>query len=192
MSLAVCVIASEKRRETTFPLVLDSVRAQSPDEIVVVADFPVEAKGVRSLMVPAMTRTTCDALVKRDVGWLATTTHAVCFLCDDHAIAPGFIDAYWRHYAPREDWDACAPTRYCLRDGERVWLNMGRDEGYIGGHAGIYRRICSVMQPWAATYHHPNWDVLHTRQLVQLGARVLYASESLAIQDLIPEDRPWL
>lgn len=191
MSLGVVIIGSEKRRETTFPACLESVRAQAPDQIVVVSEFPVVAKGVRSLVVPPMTRTTNDALVKRDVGWLATTTDHVLFLCDDHALDADFKRVYLAHYAERPDWDILAPSRYCLRDGDRTWLAMGRDHGYVGGHGGIYHRWCSVLMPWAATHHHPNWDVIHTKQLVEMGARLLYAATDLAIVDLIPEDMPW-
>jgi hypothetical protein len=153
MSFAVVVIGAEKRRESTFPRVLDSIRNQTqpPEEIVVVADFPVQAKGVRSLVVAPMTRTTVDALVKRDV----------------------------------------VPARYCERDLERVWLNVGRDYSYCAGHAGLFRRVLSHALPWSATYHHPNWDVLHSHQLVAMGAKLMYAENDLAVQDLEPEAQPW-
>ena len=191
MSLAVCVIASEKRRESTFPAVLDSVRAQSPDEIVVVADFPCEAKGVRSLMVPPMTRTTCDALVKRDVGWMATSSQHILYLTDDHALDPNFVERYLDRYAFRPDWDILVPARYTHRDMERVWLNVGRDHSYCGGHAGLFRRVLGCVLPWAATLHHPNWDVIHTKQLVAAGAKLVYAENDLAVVDLEPEAQPW-
>lgn len=193
MSLAVVVIASERRRETTFPHVLDSVRLQVPgaEEIVVVADFPVAASGVRSLVVPPMTRTTCDALVKRDVGWMATTADHILYLTDDHALDTDFVQRYLERYAFRTDWDILVPARYCHRELERVWLNVGRDYSYCSGHAGIFRRVLGQCLPWSATYHHPNWDVLHTHQLVAIGAKLMYAEQDLAVVDLEPEAEPW-
>jgi hypothetical protein len=193
MSLAVVVIGSDKRRESTFPRVLDSIRNQTvpPEEIVVVADFPVQAKGVRSLTVAPMTRTTIDALVKRDVGWLATTADAVLFLTDDHALDPDFVARYMDRWAHDPLWHILVPARYCERDLERVWLNVGRDYSYCAGHAGIFRRVLSQALPWSATYHHPNWDVLHSHQLVAMGAKLMYADNDLAVQDLEPEAKPW-
>ena len=191
MSLAVCVIASEKRRTSTFPRVLDSVRDQHPDELVVVADFPVQATGVRSLVVPAMTRTTCDALVKRDVGWMATTAAHILYLTDDHALDPDFVRCYLERWAFRTDWDLCVPARYCHRELERVWLNVGRDYGYAAGHAGLFRRVLGHCLPWSATHHHPNWDVIHTHQLIAMGAKLMYAENDLAVVDLEPEAEPW-
>jgi hypothetical protein len=192
MSLAVVIIASEKRRETTFPQCLESVREQEPAEIVVVADFKVEAKGVKGYRVAPITRTTVDALIKRDVGWAVTAAHNVCFLCDDHALTGTFVKTFKKEYA-RKDWDMLAPSRFCMVNADTaVQLNVGKDQQYIGGHCGIYRRDCAAMLPWSATEHHPNWDVIHTHQLAQLGARLMYAGNDLAILDLIPEDRPWL
>jgi hypothetical protein len=159
---------------------------------VVVADFPVQAKGVRSLVVAPMTRTTVDALVKRDVGWLATTADAVLFLTDDHALDPDFVKCYMDRWAVRPDWHICAPSRYTVRNMERIWLNVGRDLGYVGGHAGIFRRVLSHALPWAATHHHPNWDLIHTHQLVALGAKLMYAENDLAVVDIEPGATPWL
>ena len=206
MSLAVVIIASEKRRESTFPLVLDSVRAQSPDEIVVVADFPCEAKGVRSFYVAPMTRTTIDALVKRDVGTVATSSDHICYLCDDHLLAPGFVDVFRDRYEP---WDMLCPARYTVRPnqdvavpwmgdyhtcarGDRIWLNVGRDHSYIGGHCGIYSREIISKLPWSAGPHHRNWDLLYSHELVKRGARLMYADTDLAVEDIEPGATPWL
>jgi hypothetical protein len=191
VSLAVVIIAHEKRRETTFTTCLNSVRDQDPDEIVVVADFQVEAKGVRGIRVAPITRTTIDALIKRDVGWLATKATNVCFLSDDHALTGTFVNTFRREYA-RKEWDMLAPARFTIVGDTAVQLNMGQEHGYIGGHCGIYRRNCANLLPFTATDHHPNWDVIHTRQLKKLGANLLYAGIDLAILDLIPEDRPWV
>lgn len=191
MSIAVVIIASEKRRETIFPSVLESVREQEPDEIVVAADFPCEAQGVRSLLVPAMVKTTVDALVKRDVGWIATISNHICYLCDDHRIAPGFVDTFRRRYDERDGWDILVPSRFCERSGVRYLLEVGQKQHYAGGHCAIYKRWCGYAQPWSATFHHPNWDVLHSLQLRDKGARLLYATNDLAVEDLEPEAQPW-
>lgn len=191
MSLAVVVIASEKRRETTFRSVLESVLRQAPDEIVVVADFPCEAKGVRSLVVPAMLRNTIDALVKRDVGYMATTADHICYLCDDHELAPDFVRCYMERYANRPDWDLLVPSRYTVREGARIWLNVGRDLGYAGGHCSIESRVLGYALPWAATLHDRLWDLIRSHQLVQLGARLMYADTDLSVVD-IEGGTPWL
>ena len=191
MSLAVCVIASEKRRASTFPLVLESVRAQSPDEIVVVADFPCVAKGVRSFYVPALTRTTIDALVKRDVGTVATWSDYICYLTDDHILAPEFVDTFYEQYQAGE-WDMLCPARYTVRDQERIWLNVGKDHSYIGGHCGIYPRDVIAHLPWSAGPHHRNWDLLYSHELVKCGARLMYADTDLAVEDIEPGATPWL
>jgi hypothetical protein len=191
MSIACCIIASEKRRTTTFTRCLESVREQGFEQVVVVADFPVSAKGVRGLVVPPMAKNTCDALIKRDVGWLATTAQRLLYLCDDHILSPDFLRVYMEQYANRGDWDVLAPSRFCWRDNEVCWLNMGANDGYVGGHAGIYDRVCSLMIPWAATVHHPNWDAIHSFQLTKLGARIAFAGQDLAIED-IEGGTPWL
>jgi hypothetical protein len=193
MSLAVVVIAHERRRETTFPRVLESVLREQPNEIVVVGDFPVEATGVRSFIVPPITRTTIDALVKRDVGHLVTHSEHICYLSDDHALAEGFMDAYrlWSTVP-----DILVPSRFCWQpvpwpSKMKTWLEVGKREGYAAGHCAIYKRWCGHALPWAASYHHPNWDVLHTRHLEKLGAHMAFADHDLAIEDLEPEARPW-
>ena len=210
MSLAIVVIASEKRRETTFPAVLDSVRAQSPDEIVVVADFPCEAKGVRSFVVEPMLRNTIDALVKRDVGTVATAADNICYLCDDHILAPRFVDTFRNRY---ESWgcEMLCPNRYTLRPvpvmappvegswaggivapGNPIWLNVGRDARYIGGHCGIYHRSAIRQLPWSAGPHHRSWDLMHAHRLVAMGASLMYAEKDLAVIDVEPGAQPWL
>lgn len=188
MTLAVVIIASEKRRETTFPRVLESVLREQPNEIVVVADFPVTATGVRSFVVPPMTRTTVDALVKRDVGALATSSEHICYLSDDHALDCGFMDAFRRWSTVP---DILVPQRFCLNGVSRTWLPVGQREGYAAGHCAIYNRDFIIKLPWSASYHHPNWDVLHTMHLVKLGARISYGGQDLLVEDLEPEASPW-
>ena len=191
MSLAVVVIASEKRKDTTFLPVVQSCIEQYPDQLVVVADFPWPYREKwRHYHVPALTRTTIDALVKRDVGWIATDTESIMYLSDDHRLGPDFIDTFKADYATLR-WDILVPSRFCMRTSERVALNMGQAEGYCGGHGGIYRRRLLHYCPWSATPHHPNWDVIHTHQHVKSGARLRYAWPDLAIEDIEPGAEPW-
>lgn len=190
MTLAVVVIASEKRMNTTFPLVMESVLAEQPDEVVCVADFHC-AGPWRHLMVPAFTKTTIDALIKRDVGWVATTSENVMYLSDDHRLAPGFVKAL-QYYDSTLGWDVLAPSRFCTTtDGQTVRLNMGEGTQYVAGHGGIYRRSIAPLLPWTACIPHRNWDVIHTHHLIANGARVAYANEDLAIED-IEGGTPWL
>jgi len=192
MTLAVCVIASEKRQFTTFPEVMDSVVKEKPDEIVCVADFPyVTCGNWRHEVVSPMLRNTIDALVKRDVGWLCTSADYVCFLCDDHVLTPGFVHTF-RKECENKPWAMLAPSRFCMKDGEKLWLNVGEKEAYIGGHAGIYHRSCSKMLPWSAGPHHPNWDLLHTHWLRSAGAVLAYAGKDLAVEDIEPGAEPWM
>lgn len=188
--LAVVIIGHPMRRQTTLLDSVQSILDQNPDELLVVGDYPHTAPWP-TVTVDPMTRTTIDALVKRDVGWLKTTAESVLFLVDDHRLDPEFMNVYRTHYAQRRDWDVLVPARYTVRDGRRIWLNVGQDMGYCGGHGGIFRRVCASLLPWSAGPHHPNWDVLHTHQLVQLGAKLVYANQDLAIEDIEPGASPW-
>jgi hypothetical protein len=190
MTLAVVVIASEKRMYATFPSVMQSVLDEKPDEIVCVADFHC-AGSWRHIMLPAFTKTTLDALIKRDVGWVATTSNAVMYLSDDHRLHPGFVHAFREEYEGDRGWDVLAPARYAMKDGQPIKLNMGEATQYVAGHGGIYRRKIASILPWTATIPHPNWDVIHTHHLIANGAEVRYVSEDLLIED-IEGSTPWL
>jgi hypothetical protein len=189
VSLAVVVIASEKRAGSTFVPVMMSVVEEKPDEVVCVADFHM-AGPWRHLMLPAFTKTTLDALIKRDVGWVATTSDAVMYLSDDHRLAQGFRNIY-RYYENRDDWDVLVPSRFVQKDGKPLKLNVGEGTRYVAGHGAIYRRRIAHILPWTATIPHPNWDVIHAHHLIANGARVVYADVDLAIED-IEGGRPWL
>ena len=192
--LAVVIIASERRRTTTFPEVLESVRIAEPAEIVVVGEFPVEAQGIRSYVMEPMLHNTIDALVKRDIGTLATQSPNICYLCDDHMLRPDFAKVFEECYAEL-NWSALCPARYCFKPGEDVktWLNVGQDLGYIGGHCGIYRRHWVTRElPWSAGPHHRNWDLFYHQRLKQRGASIAYAHQDLAVMDIEPGATPWL
>lgn len=189
-SLAVVVIASEKRMNSTFPLVVQSVLDQKPDEFVVVADFHAHGNW-RHLMVPALTRTTIDALIKRDVGWAATQSENVMFLSDDHRLDPNFVQAFRDNYS-NTFWGLLAPKRWCRGADGPVELNMGEREKYVAGHGGVVRREIGRILPWTAIAHHRNWDVTWSHYVQAHDAALKYAEWDLAIEDLEPEAKPWL
>jgi hypothetical protein len=187
MSLAVVVIASEKRMNTTFPLVMQSVLSEQPDEIVCVADF-YNPGPWKHIQIPVYTRTTLDALIKRDVGFVATQSDSVMYLSDDHVLTPGFVQAFRDH---EQEWDILVPTRWCMKYEEKIGLNMGQATNYCAGHGGIYRRRCGHTLPWTATIPHPNWDVIHSHHLIANGCVMKY-TDKLFIQDIEPGAQPWM
>ena len=195
MSLAVVVISHDKRLDKLGEVVR-SILWQRPDELVIVADsarptdWPKCGRGERWLTVAPVTMTTLDALIKRDVGWMATTSDYICYLADDHALAPGFVTAFHLRYAYKE-WDILCPQRFCICENAEVPLNVGQREGYAGGHCAIYKRWVNHELPWMAGAHHPNWDVLSTQAQIAAGAKLAYADRDLLIEDLEPEREPW-
>lgn len=191
--LAVVVVASEKRKDTTFPVVMKSILEQNPDEIVSVGDFEYPSQNFwHHLVCAPLTRTTVDALVKRDAGIVATESDHILFLCDDHALGPNFVSVFKKKYMPVAGWDFLAPTRFTVRNGVSIPLNMGKAQRYVGGHGGVYRRDVCAMLPWSCAPHHRNWDVLHSQELLNRGCLLSYADEDLAIEDIEPGATPWL
>jgi hypothetical protein len=187
MSLAVVVIASEKRMNSTFPLVMQSVLSEQPDEIVCVADFH-SAGPWRHIMVPAFTKTTIDALIKRDVGFVATQSDTVMYLSDDHRLHPGFVQGYRNR--EDHDWDVLVPTRFARKDEANVALNMGRATNYCAGHAGLFKRRCGHILPWTACIPHRNWDVIHSHHLIANGL-TMKSSNDLLVED-VEGGTPWI
>lgn len=171
-TIACIIIASEHRRRFV-PMVLGSVLSQNFDEVVVVGDWHMDTKDLptahRYLCVAPLTRTTNDALVKRDVGALATTADILVYLCDDHILGPHFA-AELREVV-NEAWGVIVPNRFD-RNGRR--LNMGERDGYCGGHAGVFRRRVIQTRPWSTMPHHRNWDVLASGVQQNNGARFLF------------------
>ena len=133
--------------------------------------------------------------MKRDTAAVATASDIMVYLCDDHRLSPTFWDDL-QTYLP-EPWDLLAPSRYCMREGLRVPLNMGRNEGYIGGHGIVARRSALRILPWMAGLHKGDaallWDKTHTLDARQRGVRVAYAPDGvLGVEDIEPGSRPWL
>ena len=187
LNVACVVIASEKRLELLDTQVLPSVLVAPFLEVVVVGDYH-EGAGYRYLPVPPLTATTTDALVKRDVGTLATTAPWIFYLCDDHALR-GWSEP------PTKPQVIGVPLRYSTDAEGTVHLcNAGLDERdpyapYIGGHAGLFSRHLIMQRPWSAMPHHRNWDLIISRIHVAMGARL--EPSTWRVEDLEPEARPW-
>lgn len=181
-TIACIVIASEHRKKLVYEHVMPSVFKQPFDDVILVGDWE-DGPGERwhYLRVPPMTRTTNDALVKRDVGTLATTADILVYLCDDHLLAPPFADELRK--VCREPWDVLVPNRF---DRNYRRLNMGEREGYCGGHAGVFRRRVIQQRPWSSMPHHRNWDLLASGVQQNNGARFTFCPRAgIDIIDLL-------
>lgn len=195
--LAVVIVAHGTRRLPLLPAIVASclLPYQAADEVVVVGDLPDAAMpplSVPYVCVPPVTNTTLDALTKRDVGWLVTTSDAVLFLSDDHRLTPGFMTMYRASYGTADDWDFLRPWRVTHRGEKQYVLNNGSDKygEYCAGHGGVYRRACARRKPWS-TVPHRNWDLLHSLALTAAGLRLRVAGAELAIEDVEPNSEPW-
>ena len=192
MSIACVLIVHEPRVGLVRDKVLPSVLDRGFSEILWVGDG-IPGEGYRFLPVPKVTGTTIDALMKRDVGTLATTADWVFYLADDHRWAchwPNILDRL-----PFTDHDIIVPGRWCDAGEQPVSLNMGMDGSdpnfpYCAGHGGFFRRTLIQQRPWLTMPHHPNWDLLATRIQMHIGARLIAENQPM-IQELIPEQKPW-
>lgn len=183
-SIACIVIAGGKRTHLLDEVVLPAVSQQPFLEVLVCGEHH-PGTGFRYLHVPAITNSTVDALIKRDVGTLATTSDWLFFVSDDHAVrGTGLIPTDWR--------TIIVPRRF--RDSHE--LNMGLDatdpnRPYIGGHAGLFSRKLIQQRPWTTMPHHRLWDLLSSREYQTLGAR-LEPSDRWVVEDVEPGATPWL
>lgn len=192
-SIACIVIASLHRRRLLDELVMPSVVAQPFDEIVVVGDYH-SGEGYRHLPVKPLWGNTCDALVKREVGVAATNAATLVFLCDDHRLAPKFVENLVAANLPESAIGV--PSRFCVRGQEVIGLNMGipgyPTGDYCGGHAGVFSRKCVQDFPHCLGPFHPNWDHLRSRIHVQRGYELVPLPDCL-IEDVddTPNYEPW-
>lgn len=188
VSIACVVVASAKRRELLDTAVMPPIYSQGFDEIVVVGDYHENYPHFRYLHIPDMTHSTNDALVKRDIGTLATRSDWILYLSDDHTVGPEFTIQF-RTYP----WnaDVLIPSRWTQHptDG-RIRIPMGDAEGYCAGHGGIFRRRVIQHRPWTTMPHDRIWDVLDSRIQQEAGARFVVAPQ-LEIEDMEPEAEPW-
>lgn len=186
-SIACIVIATAKREKLLDELVMPSVLGQGFEEVVVVGSYH-SGKGYRHLPVPDITRNTVDALIKRDVGTAATTSDLLLYLCDDHRLDTFFLVAL-RDISLGENRIG-VPARITNRGPKTVALNMGIQDGYCGGHAGVFPRSAVQLVPWSVSPHHPNWDVLHSKMLTSRGYELVSLPDCL-IEDIEKGAEPW-
>jgi len=193
VTVACIVIASETRMDLLHSTVLPSVETQGFDEVVVVGDATRHPpQGIRWYGVSPLTRTTADALVKRDVGALVTTSELLVYLCDDHALDPAFLTDLQRILADTVlNWDVLAPERYGVKDGEPIRLNMGGKEGYCGGHACVIWRQAVLQHPWTCGPMDRNWDATGSAFRQAMGQRFGWTNGALRIWDKEPGAQPW-
>lgn len=157
------------------------------DEIVVVGDYHENYPHFRYIHVPDMLKNTTDALIKRDIGTLATTSEWILYLSDDHTVGEDFT-IHFNSYS----WnaDVLIPSRWTEHPKQgRIRIPMG-DPEYCGGHGGIFRRWVIQARPWTSMPHDRIWDVLASKVQFDMGARFIVAPQ-LEIQDMEPEACPW-
>lgn len=165
---------------------MPSVIGQGFDEVVVVGHHH-SGDGYRHLPVPDITRTTVDALIKRDVGTAATTSELLVYLCDDHRLDSCFGVAL--RDVSLGKGAIGVPRRITNRGPQVVHLNTGFGEGYCGGHSGVFHRAGIQEVPWTIAPHHPNWDVFHSRMLMARGYELVELPDCM-IED-VEGGEPW-
>jgi hypothetical protein len=191
--LACCIIAGQGVRATLLDTaVIPSVlEGGGFDEVVVIGTHHTGA-GFRYLFVPDLTKTTLDALVKRDVATLATSSDVLVYLADDHALLPGFADVVrGMMEAPGTAWDVLVPARFADHpELGRIRIPNGEEGHYCAGHAGVFRRRVIQGRPWAAQRHDRLWDLYSSHDWLATGVRFL-SHPDVQILDLEPENSPW-
>jgi hypothetical protein len=195
ITVACVVIASLKRRQLLDDLIMPSVIEQGFDEVVVVGDFH-SGEGWRHLPFRPVFGNTIDAQWKRDVGAVATRSSHIVYLCDDHRLHPDFSRDFAATAPQERTKTIVVPTRFTVRDGKHIGLNMGwpgyMGKPYAGGHCGIFPRIAIESVPWGVAPLHPNWDFFHTQVLLEHGFTFTFMSDSCFIEDIEPGAEPWL
>lgn len=159
-----------------------------------------DGEGYRYLRVPDMMRNTNDALVKRDVGTVATDADILVYLSDDHALLnPPQEPQNSGTWATRLRYstqltDVFIPMRFADHPARgRIRIPNGEEnitDLYCAGHGGAFRRNVVMARPWASMPHHRNWDLLASRMQREAGYR-LAPCGNLSILDLEPEACPW-
>ena len=191
MSVACAIISTDRRWHLVAEKILPSVLEQAFDEVVVVGGGE-SGDGYRHLLVPDVTGSTIDALMKRDTAAAATESDVIVYLCDDHRLTPTFLMLLQSKYLHDTEWDALAPQRFCMRDGQRCYLNMGQGEKYVGGHAVVVRRNLIREIPWMTAPHSKFWDKMQSYRWTGHGATIKYADNDLLIEDIESGATPWL
>lgn len=186
-TIACVVIAGETRQDLLDEVVMPSVLGQDFNEVIVCGNYH-SGKGYRHLPVPCITGTTNDALIKRDIGLMATTSEYVVYLSDDHRMDAFFCLAL--RDKPLGRRSIGVPTRITNRGPNVIYLNMGLQEGYCGGHGMVVHRSVIQEVPFTVAPHHPNWDVLHSKMLTARGYELVGLPDCL-IEDVEKGSTPW-
>lgn len=196
MRIAAAVISTANRWPLVRDHILPRLRSEGFDEIVVVGDGE-SGDGYRHLYVPSITGTTVDALVKRDVAAVATGSEYLWYLSDDHHPAAGSL-AVLEAFLHNHSVAALIPARRTWRetaDGLVHYdLNSGAQDGYCGGHSGVFHRGVLRLYPWTTAPHDRLWDLLHSRRLQELGVEFHYAPDVIVedVEHLLhAEVEPW-
>ena len=189
MILSAVVIAGGKREALIDEQILPTLVGF--DDVLVVGKHHAAA-GFRYLHVPDLTKTTNDALVKRDVGTLAARGDVLVYLSDDHCLRPDFATELRAFDADGlAAWDVLVPSRWVEHPEQGlIRIPNGEERYYCAGHSGVFRRRVVTATPWTAQQHHPNWDVIASHDQLRAGYKMLMYPR-LQIQDLLPEDEPW-
>lgn len=161
------------------------------DEILVVGTHR-RGDSYRYLHVADLTKTTNDALVKRDVGTLATDCDILVYLSDDHRLCPDFVPELRRILADGvTPWDVLVPSRWTEHpDQGFIRIPNGETEKYCAGHGGVFRRRVIQNRPWSAQQHHRNWDLISSHDHLRAGYSYVMMP-TLRIEDLEPWAEPW-
>ena len=188
--IAAVIIAGGKRSALIDEQILPSLVGF--DETLVVGEHHT-GDGYRYLHVPDLTKSTNDALVKRDVGTLATTADILLYLSDDHAVREGFARELRTLIADAiAVWDVLVPSRWVEHPEQGlIRIPNGENEWYCAGHGGVFRRRVIQARPWTAQQHSRNWDLTSSHDHLRAGFVYLPAPQ-LQIQDMEPFNTPWL
>lgn len=189
MILSAIVIAGGKRESLIDGQILPTLVGF--DEVVVVGAHHA-GDGYRYLHVPDLTKTTSDALVKRDVGTLAAAGDVLAYFSDDHCAGPLFAQELRAFDAEGiAAWDVLIPSRWTQHpDRGRIRIPNGEENFYCAGHGGVFRRRVIVDCPWTAQQHGRNWDLIISHAHLRAGYKYL-AYPRLQIDDLEPSAQPW-
>jgi len=191
-SVACVIIAGTGHRQELIDFtILPKAAEVGFDDILVVGTHHA-GEGYRYIPVPDLTKTTNDALVKRDVGALATTCDVLWYLSDDHYPSIGTLS--W--LKPDASWDVIVPCRWTMRPGlkdepTRIPLNNGEVEGYCGGHGMIVKRRIIQAHPWCEGPFDRCWDLLISQRQQAQGAKFVYKVAGIDIYDVEPNSEPW-
>lgn len=188
--LAAVVIAGGKREGLIDEKILPSL--EGFDEVCVVGLHHPLPRPFRYLCVPDLTKTTNDALVKRDVGSLACRSDVILYLSDDHSALPSFAVELRRLITDGlTPWDVLVPSRWADHpERGRIQIPNGESEYYCAGHGGVFRRRVIMDRPWSAQKHHRNWDLIASHDQIRAGFKFVSCPQ-LGILDLEPQNEPW-